>query len=96
MNNLEDEILFSDYELGLDAIEFLNSRMGQALQKEAQHCIDEALEVLLNLEADTKTIREAQQKALIARSAIQWLLGFVKRGKLAAENAKALDAEEMP
>lgn len=90
-----DKILYQHYDLGLDAQEFLNSRLGQALQREAQGQIDAAMDVLLDIDADIEAIKQAQHKAIMAKTAMVWLLEFVGRGELAAETAKELDAEEM-
>lgn len=93
----EDErALFTEARLGQEAIDFLSSPLGRLLQGRAETDIEEAKDVLVDLDpGDTSTIQTWQTKAKVARQFIRWIGEAIQNGRNAEQQLEAIEQERV-
>jgi predicted unusual protein kinase regulating ubiquinone biosynthesis (AarF/ABC1/UbiB family) len=90
-SNLYDteKFLFAQFDLGTEAQNFLNSRVGKYLVGCAVQDIEQCFEAFLNSSMVTH-----QKDAQRARDAINWIIEAINAGEEAEFKLREMDAEE--
>lgn len=92
--NEQEAALFAEAVLGDDAMEFLNSELGQYVRGCAKQDQEDAKSQLLKVDPEnTSEIRKLQMKAKVAGSLIGYLAEIVQRGSAAADQLEQMRQE---
>ena len=82
--------LLNRYDLGEEAQQFLNSRLGRYLAHRAQEAMYQASLALTTVApTDMATIIEHQRQYAVASQALSWVAQAIEDGKQAAREAEA-------
>ena len=91
----EDErALFTEARLGQEALDFLSTPLGQLLQGRAQGDLEEAKDILIDLDPeDDSTIRKWQMKAQMAQQFLRWIGEAIQNGYHAEQQLETYSEE---
>lgn len=85
--------LWAAVEMGLDAQQFLGSRLGKYLIKRAEDERDDAIDELKGADSDSpRLIRSLQNRIWRAEQFQYWIAELIQSGTLAEEQLKEMDS----
>lgn len=91
----DERALFTEARLGQEAIDFLNSPLGQLLQGRAEQNKEQAIEGLLIVSPyDQKEIQRLQNEAHIAGQFTRWIGESIQHGRYAEQQIDELVDED--
>jgi len=84
---------FEDVRIGVQADDFINSSLGQAIAAKAQkEEIDAAHALIYKADPNNPAeIMQLQMQARIAQSSIRWLVGLIENGQISEQYIKELE-----
>lgn len=87
--------LWDGVTLGIEAEAFMKSPVGLHVKAQAMADIDEAFDEFKTVDPeDSKAVRAIQMKALVAGTAVTWLIGLIESGEQAGRVLRDMESSD--